>query len=100
MDPCSHTHDDVPSGRVASTRGGAVVRGGRIPVHPDIAHTMAIVESHKRECVAIDKLHEKMHRRASSTGAHSDTRDKIRRAPDTIHDRASLNPLLRDMLRQ
>jgi len=75
-------------------------RSGRIPVHPDIAHYMAIVESNKRECVAIDKLHDKMHRRASSTGAHADTRDKIRRAPDSIHDRALLNPLLRDMLRE
>jgi hypothetical protein len=76
-----------------------MARAGRIPLHPDIAHYAAIAESNRRECVAIDKHYAKLYAKRSAAGAHADTRDKIPRAPDSIHDRAANNPLLRDMLR-
>ena len=73
---------------------------GRSLLHPDIAVWDAIAESNRRECVAIDKEHAKRHARQSTTGAHSERRERIKMAPDSIHDRAALNPLLRDMLRR
>jgi len=68
-------------------------------VHPDVAHYLAIAESNKRECDAIDKLHDKMNARRSTTGIGADRRDKKKYIAPTLHDLAANNPLLRDMLR-
>lgn len=76
------------------------VRAARSLLHPDIAHSIAIAESNSRECASIDKEHAKRDARRSSVGAHSDTRDKIKLSPPTLHDKAASNPLLRDILRR
>lgn len=68
--------------------------------HPDVAHYLAIAESNKRECDAIDALHDKMNSRRSTTGIGADRRDKKRYIAPTMHDLAANNPLLRDMLRE
>jgi hypothetical protein len=68
--------------------------------HPDVAHYLAIAESNKRECDAIDALHDKMNARRSTTGIGADRRDKKKFVPPTLHDLAQNNPLLRDMLKQ
>ena len=99
MDVGTHTHDDVPSGRAARASDRAM-RAGRSLLHPDIAVYEAIAESNKRECVAIDKHYAKLYSRQTSTGAHSATRERIKLAPPTLHDKAVTNPLLRDLLRK
>lgn len=75
------------------------VRSARTLSHPDIAHGEAILESNRRECVAIDKMLGKQYRTQSSTGLHSDVRDKKRYVAPTLHDRAQSNPLLRALMR-
>ena len=99
MDVGTHTHDDVSRWWLARASDRAM-RAGRSLLHPDIAVYEAIAESNKRECDAIDKHYAKLYSRQTSTGAHSDKRDKKRYAPPTMHDLAANNPILRDLLRR
>lgn len=73
---------------------------GRSLLHPDIAHAIAIKEDATRKCAAIDKALEKTWAKQSTTGAHADSRERIKLAPPTLHDKAVTNPLLRDLLRK
>ena len=68
---------------------------GRPLTHPDIAHSEALAMDKRRECVKIDKFYSRMPLSRPSNG----TKDKVLLAPRTLHDIASTNPLLRDMLR-
>lgn len=52
------------------------------------------------EFAAIDRVHLKAAARRSSVGNHSDVRDKIKRAPDTVYDLAQNNPALARILRK
>jgi hypothetical protein len=74
---------------------------GRPLTHLDIAHYEAIAIDNRMSCDAIDKHWDRVYARASSTGAHSDVRDKqTRRYMPTAHDLAQHNPILRDLLRR
>jgi len=73
---------------------------GRLIAHPDILHLQAIIENNKRECVAVDKILGKIWARRSTTGIGSAVHDKKRYVAPTLHDLATSNPLLRDILRE
>ena len=53
-----------------------------------------------REFAAIDSVHERSATRRSSVGAHADTREKVKLAPDSVYDLAQRNPALAAILRK
>ncbi len=69
---------------------------GRPLLHPDIAHAEAIAMDKRRECAKIDKFYARLPLSSPSSGSSP----KAKLAPRTLHDIASTNPLLRNLLRE
>lgn len=66
------------------------------------ANMVAVHKKAALACKQIDRAVDYQSKMSSSTGAHSDTRERVVRALDSIHDIAmrDSNPMLRAMLRK